>query len=101
MPPPNGSVPQASAAGHCGSPSAFGGKAAGARIAAAAAADAGTGATVRTGSTGALVGHAPQAADAAAAPTTIAHIPTCTGYLASIPDAREIHPYACVNPPRR
>lgn len=77
MPAPNGPFPQASGAGQAGSPSAFGGRATDEAI--GAATGAGAGSNVRTRSAGAVLGAEPQATVvAAAAPTTIAHIPTCT-----------------------
>src|SRR5262245_46207104 len=77
MPALNGSLPHASAAGHAGSPSAFGGNA-GDRIAATTA-GACIGGTVCTRAAGWLADPGPQAiVVAAAAPTTIAGIQTCT-----------------------
>src|SRR3954465_7040159 len=107
MPSPNGARPHASATGHGGSPPAFWGEGAGApRVGPAgggggpivAAAGAGRGSNVRVGSAGSLADRGPQATvAAAAAATTIAQIPRCTGSPSHPAPTRVEYPPTCAS----
>src|SRR3954454_12955920 len=96
MPSPNGARPHASATGHGGAPSAFGGQETGDPI--VAAAGAGRGSNVRVGSAGSLADRGPQATvAAAAAATTIAQIPRCTGSPSHPAPTRVEYPPTCAS----